>query len=138
MVLLFFDQFFKVLSRFREIQDGGPRWPPLKNDYVIPTSHDVIKPFCGRQRKQFPTYYLPIKSICHSFNSLEVLKGGGGGGGGGISPPGSGTKRKPKRNRVNNTDNHLHFLDVDIKQVVPLKTDSNFFVSHTDVKCKYP
>ena len=53
---------------------GGP---PLKNDDVIPTSWDVISPFCGRQRKQFSTYYLPIKSHCHSFNALVVLKGGG-------------------------------------------------------------
>ena len=25
-----------------EIQDGGPRWPPFKNDYAIITSCDVI------------------------------------------------------------------------------------------------
>ena len=50
-----------------------------KNDNIIPVSYDVISPFCGRQRKQFPMYYLPTKSHCHSFNALEVLKGGGGG-----------------------------------------------------------
>ena len=40
------------------------------------TSCDVISPFCKRLRKQFWTYYLPTKSHCHSFNALEVLKGG--------------------------------------------------------------
>ena len=82
-----------------EIQDSGPRWPLLKNDNIIPVSYDVISPFCRRQRKQFPMYYLPTKSHCHSFNALEVLKGGGGGGGGRICPlPGSWTKKKPRLN----------------------------------------
>ena len=31
-----------------EIQDSGPRWPPLKNDNVIPTSCDVIRPLFER------------------------------------------------------------------------------------------
>ena len=47
-----------------------------QNDDVISTSCDVISPFCGRQRKQFTTYYLPTKSHCHGFNALEVLKEG--------------------------------------------------------------
>ena len=65
-----------------EIQDGGPRWPPLKNDYLISTSCDVVDPFCRRQRKEFSTYYLPTKPHCHSFCGLEGQRGGGGGGGG--------------------------------------------------------
>ena len=57
-----FDRFdnFDSFGRFwrnPEIEDGGPRWPPLKNDYVIPTLYDVIKSSCGRQRKQFLIYY---------------------------------------------------------------------------------
>ena len=59
-----------------EIQDGGPGWPPLKNDDVIPTSCDALSPFYERQTKQFSTYYLLTKSHCHSFNALEALKGG--------------------------------------------------------------
>ena len=74
-----------------EIQDGGPRWPPLKNDDAIPTSCDVISSLCGRQEKQFSTYYLPAKSHGHSFNALEV------------PPPPPHHKaqgRKPRLNRV--------------------------------------
>ena len=52
------------------------------NDDVIPTSCDAIILFCGRQRKQFLTYYLPSKFHCHSFNAVKVLNGTGGGGGG--------------------------------------------------------
>ena len=74
-----------------EIQDGGARWPPLKNDDVIPTSSDVIDSFCGRQRQQFVMCYLPTEFHCHSFNALEVLRGE-------ICPhpQGSGTKKKPR------------------------------------------
>ena len=72
-----------------EIQDGGPRWPRLKNDDVISTSCDAINPFRRRQKKQFSTNYIPTKYRCHSFNALEVLRGwerrGGGGGEGGLA-----------------------------------------------------
>ena len=90
---------FQGFWRNPEIQDGGPRWPPLKNDYVIPTSCEVINPFCGRQRKQFFTYYLPIKSYCHSFIGLEVLRGGGGGGGRNQPAPRLRNEKKPRLNR---------------------------------------
>ena len=76
---------FKGFWRNLEIQDGRPRWPPVKNDDVIPTSCDVISPFCGRQRKWFLTYYLPTKS--HSFNALEVFR--------------LKDEKKPRLNRVN-------------------------------------
>ena len=42
---------------------------------LIPTSCDVINSFCGRQKKQFLTYYLPTMFHCHSSNALEVLSG---------------------------------------------------------------
>ena len=51
-LLINFDS-FGGFWRNLEIQDGGPGWPPLKNDYVTPTSYDVINPFCGPQRKRF-------------------------------------------------------------------------------------
>ena len=44
-VLITFDL---ILDEFRgfwsnpKIQDGGPRWPPFRNDYPIITSCDVI------------------------------------------------------------------------------------------------
>ena len=68
-----------------------------KNDDVIHTPCDITNPFCGHQRKQFPMYYLLPKSYCHSFNVVEVLKGGR------IcppQPPGSGMEKKPRLNRV--------------------------------------
>ena len=71
-----FGRFWGLLEKSR-----NPRWltkmGPFKNDDLISTSCDVISPFCGRQKKQFLTYYLPTKSHCHNFNALEVLKGEG-------------------------------------------------------------
>ena len=63
--MAFISFFFKVnffIFRNPEIEDGGPRWLSLKNDGLIPTSCDIIHPFCGCQRKQFLAYYLPTKS----------------------------------------------------------------------------
>ena len=45
-VLIAFEAILVGLVRFwknPEIQDGGPRWPPFKNDYVIVASCDVIR-----------------------------------------------------------------------------------------------
>ena len=33
---------FHTFWKNPEIQDGGPRWPPFRNDYAIITSCDVI------------------------------------------------------------------------------------------------
>ena len=44
-VLITFDSVLSDFLRFwtnKEIQDGGPRWPPFRNDYAIITSYDVI------------------------------------------------------------------------------------------------
>ena len=84
------------------------KWPPLKTDYVIPTSYEVINPFCKRQRKKFLTYYLLIKSHCHSFNSLKVLKGGGGAGN--QAPPPR--LRKEKKNRLNRVSTLMKIVDI--------------------------
>ena len=89
------DSFWGFWSNL-EIQNGGPKWPPFEYDDEIPTSGDVINPFCGRQRKQFVTYYLPTNSHCYSFNGLEDLKGGGGAESAPPPPPGSGTPKKPR------------------------------------------
>ena len=59
MVLFVFITFDSILGDFLrfwtnpEIQDGGPRWPPFRNDYAIITSCDVIAPRCGRQKETF-------------------------------------------------------------------------------------
>ena len=60
-----------------EIQDGGPRWSPFRNNYAIITSCDVIALWCRRERRQFQTYCLPSKSHCHSFYILGVTQEGG-------------------------------------------------------------
>ena len=72
----------------------------IQNDDVIATSCDVTITFRGRQRKQFLTYYLPTMSHCHSFNALDVLKGVGILRPPPLHPPGLGTKKKPRLNRV--------------------------------------
>ena len=44
-VLIDFDPILDDFLRFwtnPEIQDGGPRWPPFRNDYAIITSCDVM------------------------------------------------------------------------------------------------
>ena len=44
-VLIAFELILDSFLRFwknPEIQDGGPRWPPFRNDYVIATILDVI------------------------------------------------------------------------------------------------
>ena len=88
-----FSVYLMVFISFGGLEKSrNPRWPLLKIDDVIPISRDVINSFCGRQRKQFWTYFLPTKSPCHSFNALEVLKGGEGGGGG----AGSKTRKNPR------------------------------------------
>ena len=82
-----------------EIQDVGPRWPPLENDDVIRTSCVVINPFCARQRKYFSTHYLPTKFHCQSFNAFDFLKGVEGGGGGQNLPPSSPQAQEQKKKR---------------------------------------
>ena len=44
----------------------------------------------------FQTYYLPSKSLCHSFYILVETKRGGG-----RNPPGQGRTKRPGLNRVN-------------------------------------
>ena len=93
-VLITFDSILGDFLRFwtnPEIQDGGPRWPPFRNDYAIITSCDVIALGCGRQRRHFRTYYLPSTSRCHSFYILGVT-----GGAESAPPPG---RRRPKTAR---------------------------------------
>ena len=68
------DVFFRIWTN-SEIQNGGPRWPPLKNDCAIITSCGVVTSWCGRQRRPFQTYYLPSKSRCHSVNIRGVTQG---------------------------------------------------------------
>ena len=46
------DGFWRIWTN-PEIQDGGPRWPPFRNDYTIITSCDVTASWCGRQRRHF-------------------------------------------------------------------------------------
>ena len=85
MFLFLFITFDPILDDFLrfwtnlEIQDGGSRWPKIRNDYAIITSRDVITSSCGHRRRHFQTYYLPSKSRCHSLNILGVTVGGGGG-----------------------------------------------------------
>ena len=77
--LITFEPILDVFLRFwtkPEIQDGGPRWPPLKNGYVIITSCDLITSGCGPQRRQFQTYYPPSKCRCHSVYILGVSEWG--------------------------------------------------------------
>ena len=91
---------FRMIWTNPEIQDGGPRWPPFRNDYAIITSRDVTALGCGRQRRHFQTYYLPSKSHCDSFYILRVTEGCG------ICPPPPPPpvvedQKKPGLNRVN-------------------------------------
>ena len=98
---LIFDVFFSEIWANPEIQYGGPRWPPFKNDTEIMTSCDVITSSCGRQRRHFQTYYLPSQSRCHSFYILRVTDGGGGGRN---PPPG---RRRPKKTGLNRVKANL-------------------------------
>ena len=71
-------RFWTIFLRFwtnPEIQDGGPRWPPFRNDYAIITSCGVITSWYRRQGRYFVTYYLLSKSRCHSFYILGVTEG---------------------------------------------------------------
>ena len=60
-----------------EIRDGGPKWPPLKNDDVISTSSAH---FADLKDNSFRSTIYPKSLIVIVVNALEVLKGGGGGG----------------------------------------------------------
>ena len=50
-----------------------PRWSPFENHDVIYMLCDVIRTFCGPQRKRSWTYYGPPKSRCHSFKGVGHL-----------------------------------------------------------------
>ena len=98
-VLITFDSILGDIMRFwtnPEIQDGGPRWPPLRNDYAIFTSCNIIASRCVRHRRHFRTYYLPFNSRFLSFYILGVTEGGGPN----PSPPVVEDQKKPGLNRV--------------------------------------
>ena len=65
------DDFFRIWTN-SEIQDGGPRWPPFRNDYTIITSsfHDAdVKRDIFRR-----TMYLPsLVVIAVIFSELRTL-----------------------------------------------------------------
>ena len=89
-LLITFDPILDDFVRFQtnsEIQDGGPRWPPFRNDYAIMTSlhHDA-----DVKGDIFETYNLPSKSRWHSFYILGVTK----------ESPRSEDQKKAGQNRV--------------------------------------
>ena len=85
-VLITFEPILEVFLRFwtnPEIQDGGPRWPPFKNDYPIITSCDVISSYVDVKGDIFRHTNFPPSLAVIAFIFSELR----GRGGGGRSPP---------------------------------------------------
>ena len=112
-VLITFEPVLDGFLRFStnpEIQDGGPRWAPLRNDFAIITTCDVITSWWDFKGNIFRYTIYPPNLVVMAFISRSYEVGGGGGGKESASPPVVEDQNKPGVNRVNNPLNLANLI----------------------------